>query len=555
MTHNDHGHTTRRTVDESSRFLFLSGQTLRRLSRRQLVGGAAGLGATVALGGHGVRLAAAQEPEGILIGTLGEATSINPFQASESEGQWRCKMLFDEFVRADANDFSPQPGLAAEWTNEGLTYTFTLQPNATFSDGADVTAEDVAFTIRGHLTKTTASPWSTKFLPIDGAQAFFDGAAQEVPGIEVVDPKTLRITLAQPDAPFLFNLRYIWVVPAAALQGKNLTNDPWFEKPVGAGPYVIESWTRQQDFIATANPNYWQQGKPAIPRLTHRFIGDSQSLVLALQGGEIDASNYPNPAGKDQLEQVEGLTVMAPPFASPNGWMFNARHEHLAKTEVRRAIAMALDTEQFAADSLLGLGGAGLGPISPESWAFDPTLEPIPFDPATARQMITAAGAEGTQLRFNANQGNIFREDWLTYTQQALQEIGIEVVPELIEYTALVEQVEAGDFDVTGVDFCGVTAEPSELFEQFSTGASGNYMGYSNPELDALLKQARQTLDIEAAKPIYAQVQRIIMADVPMHFAWYRPFLHAVSDRFTDYTDSAAFGLFHTLEDWSGPSA
>jgi len=169
--------------------------------------------------------------------------------------------------------------------------------------------------------------------------------------------------------------------------------------------------------------------------------------------------------------------------------------------------------------------------------------------------LIRAAGAEGTQLRFNVNQGNIFREDWLTTTQQELQAIGIEVIPELIEYTALVEQVEAGDFDVTGVDFAGVVAEPSELAEQFGTAASGNYARYSNPDLDELFKQAKQTLDIEAAKPIYAQIQRIIMQDVPMHFAWYRPFLHAVSDRFTGYTDSAQFGLFHTLEDWSGPSA
>ncbi|MDP8909695.1 MAG: ABC transporter substrate-binding protein [Chloroflexota bacterium] len=549
------GTPPRQTPAASDRFLMLSNQTLRRLNRRRFVGGAAALGAALVVGSHATRLASAQETESILIGTLGEATSINPFAASESEGLWRCKMLFDEFVRANVEDYSPQPGLAAEWTNEELTYTFTLQPNAKFADGSDVTAEDVAFTIRGHLTKATASPWSSKYLGIEGAQAFFDGTAQDVTGIQVIDPKTLRITLAGPEAPFLYNLRYIFVVPAAQLQGKNLTNDPWFQKPVGAGPYVFESWTRDQDFVATANPNYWQQGKPEIPRLTHRVIADSQSLVLALQGAEIDASNYPNPAAKEQLEQVEGLTVMAPPFGSPNGWMFNCTHEQLAKPEVRRAIAMALDTEQFAATSLLGLGGAGLGPISPESWAFDPTLEPIPFDPAAAREMIAAAGAEGTQLRFNVNQGNIFREDWLTYTQQALQEIGIEVVPELIEYTALVEQVEGGDYDVTGVDFVGVTAEPSELAEQFGTGASGNYMGYSNPELDELLRQARQTLDIEAAKPIYAQIQRIIMADVPMHFAWYRPFLHAVSDRFTGYTDSAAYGLFHTLEDWSGPSA
>jgi len=360
--------------EASDRFLVLSNQTLRRLNRRRFVGATAGLGAALALGSHGARAAAAQETEGILIGTLGEATSISPFAANESESFWRAKMLFDEFVRADVEDYSPQPGIAAEWTNQDLVFTFIIQPNATFSDGTDVTAEDVAFSIRGHLTKTTGSPSSTKFLSIAGAQAFFDGTAQDVSGIEVVDPKTLRITLAQPDAPFLHNLRYIFVVPAAQLQGKNLTNDPWFQKPVGAGPYMLESWTRGQDFIAVANPNYWQQDKPALPRVIHRTIPDAQSIVLALQSLEIDASNYPTPAGKEQLEQVEGLTILTPPFGSPNGWMFNCEHAQLSKPEVRRAIAMALDTDLFAETSLLGLGGAGLGPISPESWAFDSTL-------------------------------------------------------------------------------------------------------------------------------------------------------------------------------------
>lgn len=532
-----------------------------RLTRRRLVGAAAGTLAVAGAGRAAPLVGAApqtfrparQEGEpSILIGTLGEAETINPFQTSESEGDWRCKMLFDEFVRANPATYAPEPGLASEWTIDDLTFTFRLQPNARFSDGSDVTAEDVAFTLRGFIAKETAAPRQSMFLAIAGAQEYADGGADGVTGIEVVDPKTLRVTLARPDAPFLYNMRFVFVVPRAALEGKSLTDDAFFQRPIGAGPYVFESWTTGADFVATANPNYWQEGKPAIKRLTHRVIADAQSLVLALQAGEIDGSNYPNPAARAQLEENPQLTIIVPPFTSPNGWMFNCAQEHLAKKEVRRAIAMALNTEQFAADALLGLGKPGLGPIAPDSWAHDPTLTPIPYDPEAARQMIQAAGAEGAQIRFSVNQGNVLREDWLTYTQQALQEIGIEVIPETLEYAALSDRVvTTQDYDAQGVDFAGVTAEPSELYQQFHSTSPGNYMNYANPQLDQLLTQARETLDIEQAKPIYAEIQRIIMDDVPMHFAWYRPFLNVVNKRFAGYTESAAYGLFHTLEDWT----
>ena len=535
------------------------------ISRRGLVGGAAATAAALAVGGSGSASAAtAPSPRSgsqtrfqadgpsIIIGTLGEANTINPFLTDESEGDWRCKMLFDEFVRANPATYAPEPGLASEWTIDNLTFTFKIQPNAKFSDGTDVTADDVAFTIKGMIAKETGSSRQSKYLAIQGAQEFADGAAPDVAGIQATDPKTLVITLAQPEAPFLYNLRFIFVVPKAKLDGKSLTDDPFFQQPIGAGPFVFQSWNTGADFVATRNPNYWQAGKPALASFTHRVIADAQSLVLALQSGDIDASRYANPTAKAELEQNTELAILVPPFSSPNGWMFNSANEHLSKKEVRRAIAMGLNSEQFAADSLLGLGKPGLGPIAPDSWAFDKNLQPIPYDPAAAKQMIQAAGAEGAQIRFMVNQGNVLREDWLTYTQQALQEIGIEVVPEVIEYATLVERVTQNkDYDVTGVDFAGVTGEPSELYEQFHSTSPGNYMNYKNPELDELLTQAKAELDIEKAKPIYARIQAIIMDEVPMHYGWYRPFLDAVKRTYTGYTQSAAYGLFHTLEDWT----
>ena len=531
-------------------------------NRRTFVGSAAGAGAAVALGNvagaspsaqtRAAHLAAQDEASQIIIGTLGEAQSINPFLSAESESDWRTTQLFDSVIRIDPSSYALVPGLASEWAVDGLTITFTIR-DATFSDGSPLTANDIAFTLMGLLHPETAAPRAGLYTPIEGAEAYTAGEADTVSGIEVVDDRTLVVTLAQPDAPFLYNMRFVKPVPAAQLEGANLATDEWFNAPVGAGPYVFESWTTGADFVMTANPNFWEEGKPGIQRVIHRTIADAQSLVLALQNAEIDGSNYPNPAAAEQLRAIPELDVLVPPFNSPNGWMFNCEQEHLSKKEVRQAIAMGLDTERFAADFLLGLGEAGVGPIAPGSWAFDESLEPLPYDPETARQMIVDAGADGAEITFTTNAGNILREDWLTYSQQALEEIGITVVPDLQEYTTLVEEVQVnGNFDVSGVDHVGVTAEPSALYLQFHSESPGNYMNYSNPELDTLLEQARQTLDQEEAKPLYAEIQRIIVDDCPFHFAWYRPFLHVVNqEKFAGYTDSAADGLFYDLWNWT----
>lgn len=492
----------------------------------------------------------------LVIGTLGEANTINPFKSSDSEADWRCKILYDEFVRIDPETYEPLPGIASKWDIKDLVITFTLQPDVTFSDGSPLTADDIAFTITGLLAKATASPNQSKFLAIAGAKEFVDGSADTVSGIKVVDPGTIEITLAEPDAPFLFNMHFVWPVPKARLEGQDLGTAEFFQAPIGAGPFVFESW-EGADFVAARNENFWEADKPAITRVTHRAIKDSQTLVLALQGNEIDGSNYPNPIGREVLEENSDLELIVPPFSSPNGWFFNCTHPVLGKKEVRKAIAMALDVEQFAADSLLGLGKPGLGPIAPDNWAFDPDLTPIPYDVEAAKKLIADAGAEGTQLRFAVNSGNILREDWLTFTQQALTEIGIEVVPELVEYATHVDAVQGSrDFDVSGVDFAGVTDEPSGLYDQFHSKSTGNFSGLSNPELDALLEKARRTLEQEEAKPIYAEIQKILMDEVPMHFAWYRPFLHAINKtKFAGYRSSGSFGLFYFLQDWTGPKA
>ena len=490
----------------------------------------------------------------ILIGTLGEASSINPFINSDSEGSWRIKMLFDQLVRLKPDTFEPKAGLAKSWKVDNLTFTFTLQDGLKFSDGSDLTADDVAFTMKGILAKATASPRASYLSSIQGAKEYTAGTAQDVPGIKVVDAKTLAVTLAQPDASFLINMRYVSPVPKKMLDGKDLSKaskEPFFQKPIGAGPFVFSSWQVGGDFVAQKNPNYYQQGLPYLDKFTHRTIPDAQTLVNSLLSGDIDGSNYPSPAGYNQLKANKDLAVMVPPFNSPDGWQFNFKNPYLAKKEARQAVAYALDMTQFSKDSLYGLGKPGVGPIAPGNYAFDPTLKPIPYDLDKAKSLVQQAGAPPDGISFMVNKGNVLREDFLTYTQAQLQKIGWKIKPEVIEYATAVDRVTRKDFDVaeSGMFGSGATIDPGDLYEQFVTGASRNYQGYSNPQMDMLLKQAKQELDIEKQKGLYAQIQEILMADLPTAWEWYRPYLHVVKKKFAGYVDSLdTGGIFSEME-------
>lgn len=488
----------------------------------------------------------------ILIGTLGEASTINPFAANDSEALWRTRMLFDMLVDLNPTDFSPVPAIAKSWKIAGNTFTFTLQDNAKFSDGSDVTADDVAFTMKGILAKQTASPNVSRLASIQGAKEYTAGTAQDVAGIKVVDPKNLVITLAQPDASFLINMSYVNPVPMKLLQGKDLSKaskEPFFQKPVGAGPFTFVSWNVGGDFVAQKNPNYYKKGLPYFDKFTHRVIPDAQTLVNSLLSGDIDGSIYPSPAGADKLKANTNLTVLVPPFTSPDGWEFNFSVPYLTKKEVRQAVAYALDMTQFSKDSLYGIGKPGIGPIAPGNYAFDKSLQPIPFDLNKAQALIKQAGPPPDGIEFIVNKGNVLREDFLTYTQAQLAKIGWKINAQAIEYATLVDRVTKKDFQVCGVNFTGINVDPGDLYLQFGTGQSQNYSNYSNPQLDTILKQAAQTLDIDQQKTLYKQVQQIIMDDVPTYFAWYRPFLHVIKSKFAGYTDSILNeGLFYNLE-------
>ncbi len=528
-------------------------------------GGASGSPAATSSGGAGASPVSsatsassgnAKQGGSIIIGTLGEASTINPFVANESEGTWRCQMLYDQFVGVDPATMKPAPAIAKSWDVNNLTFTFHLRDDAKFSDGSNVTADDVVFALKGTLDKKTASPYQSYLFSIDGAQAYANGTADDVSGIKIMDPMTIQITLATPDASFLFNLRYIRPVPSKQLQGKDLSlasKDPFWQNPVGAGPFVFVSWTTGADFVAKRNDNYYGAPKPYLDKFTHRAITDSDSLANALLSGGIDGTIYANPATSEQMKSNSDLQVLVPPFAEVDGWYFNQKNPYLAKTEVRQAVASALDMEQFSKDSLFGIGKPGVSPVLPGNYAYDKSLQPWPFDMDKAKSLLAQAGTPPDGIVFAVNQGNVLREDFLTYTQQQLNKIGWKITPKTLEWATLVNNTQSKNFDVVcGPGSTYVALDPGELYQEYATDGSENDMSYSNPDLDKLLNQARQTIDINAQIPIYKQIQATLTQQFPSTYAWYRPYIHVFKSKFAGFTDQNVLveGVFNDLQNW-----
>lgn len=504
------------------------------------------------------RLRAQATPEpipggSVIIASSGEASGLNPLTTNDSEGTFRINQLFDQLVRLDLETLEVKPNLVREWTisDDGLVYTLALEEGVTFHDGVPLTAADVVFTIEGLVNKEVASVFFSNFTAIAGAQDYHDGTAESISGLEAVDDHTIAITLAEPNAPFLALLRNVRPLPKHLLEGKSLTDDAFFQAPIGAGPFRFVSWTSGQDFIAERNETYWKANLPYLDGFTHRTIADLQTLGVALQTGEVNASEYALPTQAEQLSAESHLTVLNKPEGKDiNGFSFGQNNNTLLKdVRVRKAIALALDAEAFVEDFLLGLGSTAVGPVAASNWAFDSTLQAIPYDPDQAASLLDEAGVGEITLKATTNAGNQFREDWVTFAQQSLAEFGITIEPDIKEWTQVVEDLTNGTFDLISPTYTGATIDPDELYDTLHTDGSRNVKGYSNPDLDALLEEGRTTIDPEARKAIYAQVQAITLEDVPVYWAWNRPFISVISNEFGGYTNTVLW-IYDELENW-----
>ena len=444
-------------------------------------------------------------------------------------------------------------------SKDGLTITYHLRHNITFSDGAPLRAADVKFT------------WQQTMNPLNNTPNRVP--ADKVASINTPDAYTVVVHLKRPYAPFIGTFLQIASSPNGAILPKHLLDQyrdfnqiPFNSHPIGSGPFTLRSWEPGNQLLLDANPHYWG-GAPKLKEIQIKIIPNQNTLLTALRTHEIDFYyDVPEPQFS-QVSSIDGVRVTKQPSFSVEHIKFNCRSPMLRDVNVRRAIAYATNWQRLASDVYLNLGTPAIADVSPRSWAYDPNVRPYPYDPGKARQLLRQSGwTESIDASFHKGGAPLK----LTLTtvvgvsarlkaeqliQQDLKVVGIDL--EIHNYPANLVfstngMLMTGRYDLALVTMDldpdpdnSINMSPDQL-----PPVGQNRSFWVDPQVGAWEKAGEQSYDLAIRKKYYWLIQQRIHDQLPIHGIVWRPTINAVNVRLKNFRPGAASDFWNAYE-WS----
>ena len=469
-------------------------------------------------------------------GVAGNPQYINPLLCHTHEiDRDLCSLLFRGLTRLDQQG-RVVPDLAERWTApDGLVYTFTLRENQFWHDGKPVTIDDLLFTIE--MMQNPDSP----ILP-DLAELWRSVT------VEPVDEHTVRLLLDEPFAPFL-DFTTIGLLPKHIWQDvppSELLTSPLNLRPVGNGP--MQATLTSAQFIRLERNPYSSEDIPMVSALEFHFYPDYPSIYAAYTEGELDGVSQVMQSDISLAQARTDMQLFSAPLSTYVGVVFNLQNPDvpfLQDAIVRRALYHALDREQLLHDVVGGHGVLASSPIPSNNWGHAPDTPSYDYDPDEARRLLDESGwvdtdGDGTrdknglpmQLILLTNDGPT-RISLIEQIAADWQAVGVKVVVESVSFGGFVSdfltprRFEAAllSWDITG------DPDPFPLYHSSQIATGQNYGGWSNQEADALVIEARSTVDPEKRRALYAQFQHLFAADVPAIPLYYPVYTYGVSER------------------------
>lgn len=475
-----------------------------------------------------------------VLGSISDVDAWNEYVSAQSFAVGLLRRIHLRLAQelGDAAEHPPtfEPLLAESWSfsDDRLTLTFRLR-EARWSDGAPITASDVRFTWRAQTSPEVA--WV-------GADA-----KRLIRDVVAVDPRTVAFHFERAYPDQLADACEGGILPEhvhGRVPFRRWRTHDWSAERVGSGPFLLERHSPGAEIVLSRNPLHYREDAPRLDRLVVRIVPDAGSLLTQLLAGALDYVEGISPEDAARARAASGVRVIA--FDVPQfdyvGW--NARRPPFDDAAVRRAMTLALDRRGIVEELLGGYGRVSAGPLLSFWWMRDPALEPWPFDPKRARQILEARGfaprpRDGVLVRdghpfdieITTNAGNRLREAVLVKLQEQLRRIGVAARVRPLEMKALRQKVSSGDFDayVGGWRFTGKLDLAPVFGSDAMPPAGGNAVGYRSAEMDRLLAGLRGAADWKAMKPIYAAIQRRLHEDQPYTFLYEAQRLAAVGPR------------------------
>jgi len=486
-----------------------------RLTRREAMrrGAAAGLAlpALATIAGVGAPGAAAQEatpdadarPGGVLrVGLSADPAELDPHLTSLTAAWHLIEHVYETLVTYDET-LAPIPALAESWdiSEDGLTYTFTLRQGVMFHNGREFVADDVVYNYNRIVDEATASPYSSDFV--------------NVTSVEAPDAATAVFSLSTPDASFLAKLMgtSFFIVAQEEVEA----NGDLMQTMAGAGtgPFRFVEYIPNTSATLERNPDYWDAPLPYLDGLELTVASDPTVRRTALVQGTVDLIEYAPVQDLPIFEGDDTLAVYGDQNTNIRYMGVNVTREPFNILEVRQAIAMVIDRAPIIESAVFG-GGVPTNTIFPPTfWAGIESEIPAP-DIEGAKALLAEAGfPDGFTTVLHSWAQYPFLSNAAIVIQEQLRAIGIEADTDFQENAIYLENYFAGNFDLS-VTGTSAYIDPNDVVESnFHTNRTNVGTGYTNPDVDALIEEGIASTDQAARAEIYAQIEEILLQDLP----------------------------------------
>ncbi|MES2946811.1 MAG: ABC transporter substrate-binding protein [Pseudomonadota bacterium] len=426
------------------------------------------------------------------------------------------------------------PSLAEKWdiSADGKTYTFYLRKGVkwhdtrSFKPTRDFNADDVVFAFERQWKEDNAF-----FKVTSPNHSYFSdmGMPKLLQTVEKINDLTVKITLNNPEAPFLANL----AMPYAAIQSKEYadamlkagTPEKIDQDPIGTGPFSLVQYQKDAIIRYKAFPAYWG-GKAKIDDLIYSITPDASVRWAKLQKGECHVMPYPNPADLEAIRKDPGIQVLEQPGLNVGYLAFNTQKKPFDDVRVRKAISMAINKKAIIDGVYLGTGVAAKNPIPPTMWSYNNSIKDDEYNPDEAKKLLAAAGfkdglstdlwAMPVQRPYNPNAKRIAE-----LMQADLAKIGVKAEIKSFEWGEYRKRMQAGEHQMGMLGWTGDNGDPDNFMYTLLGCASAQSASGSNiakfchkPYEDLVLKAKTVSSQAERTK-LYEQAQVIFKQQAP----------------------------------------
>lgn len=454
-----------------------------------------------------------------------DSVGLDPINVVDGESIRVTHAIFETLFEYD-EELTLQPKLAEsyEMADDELTWKIQLKEGIQFHDGTDFNADAVVFNFERWMDED--NPYHIGDFPyypfLYGG--FKGDPAHKVEYVKAVDEFTVEIKLTEKMAPFISFLA-IPMFGIASPEAIEQYPENFYENPVGTGPFMFDSWNRNDKIVLKKNENYHVEGQPYLDQMIFTVVPDNSARLNSLVTGEVDFVDGMNPEDADTIAENPALELLKRPSFT-NGYMvFNTEMAPFDNVKVRQAVDMAIDKESIIDAFYSGYADVAKNPIPPVLWGYNEDVEAASFDVDEAKSLLATAGyPDGfkTEIWTMSNPRPYMPqpEKVAEAVQSNLADIGIEADIVTYEWATYLEKTGNGEHPMAMFGWTGVMADPDNfLYPNLSntntTKPASNRAFYQSEPFTELLEEARVTFNEEKRIELYEEAQKLFHEDLP----------------------------------------